>query len=198
MHFLAHRFDILTGGYRYRDTEIEGYRETLRYRSESRTRAAFYAQMQRVAWQRRHSHIIFNMLKPPLIRVQITHGDIHSHMRVCLCVCEALTLRVCRLWLNFVCLIGRKFDKAKSWRPSPSTNSHVGVVGIKGSAWQAARQKKCASLAGRQTNGRTDGRRCWLEIKAEVKVESTLQSVRQLTSQPKAIQVNYAANVENY
>lgn len=35
-----------------------------------------------------------------------------------------------------------------------------------------------------------------LEIKAEVKVESTLKSVRQMTSQPKAIQVNYAANVE--
>lgn len=100
--------------------------------------------------------------------------------------------------MNFVCLIGRKFDKAESRRPSPSTISHVGVVGIKGSAWQAARQKKCASLAGRQTNGRTDGRRRWLEIKAEVKVESTLQSVRQLTAQPKAIQVNYAANVENY
>lgn len=155
MHFLAHRFDILTGGYRYRDRGIQIYG------SESRTRAAFYAQMQQVAWQRRHSHIIFNMLKPPLIRVQITHGDIHSQMRVCLCVCEALTLRVCRLWLNFVCLIGRKFDKAESRRPSPSTNSHVGVVGIKGSACQAARQKKCASLAGRQMNGRTDGDVGW-------------------------------------
>lgn len=123
MHFLAHRIDILTGGYRYTDTEIEGYRETRRYRSESRTRATFYAQMQQVAWQRRHSHIIFNMLKPPLIRVQITHGDIHSQIcvcgKVCVCVSEALTLRVCRLWLNFVCLIGRKFDKAESWRPLP-------------------------------------------------------------------------------
>lgn len=186
----THRFDILNGRYRYSDTAIQI--QIQRYRSESRTRAAFYAQMQQVARRQRiHSHIIFNMLKPQLIRVQITHGDIHSQMCVGVCVCVALTLRVCRLWLNFVCLIGRKFDKAESWRLPPLP--HVGVVGIKGSACQAAKQKKCASVAGRQMNGR---RRRWLEIKAEVKVESTLKSVRQMTSQPKAIQVNYAANVE--
>lgn len=66
-----------------------------RYRSESRTRAAFYAQMQQVARQRIHWHIIFNMLKPQLIRVQITHGDIHSQMCVLVCIGRCVCVRVC-------------------------------------------------------------------------------------------------------